>query len=113
MVDYAAGAVCLMAGRLRAALCAPRVEKLWEGSAPTKLRLVSDLQWEIARWPRRSPAAQRPHRSVPVGGFDSRRAPRPGAGWVPACTSGCIEPNLEPSPSRARHLHESKPLARA
>jgi hypothetical protein len=51
MVDYAAGAVCLMAGRLRAALCAPRVENLWPGSVPTKLRLVSDLQWKIAMAP--------------------------------------------------------------
>ena len=109
MVDYAAGAVCLMCRPPAGGSVRPARRETLGGIRPHEATsrqrpAVADrdgparghrsgLGPERGARPRfggdrDSPAAQRPHRSVPVGGFDSRRAPRPGPGWVPACTSG-------------------------
>ena len=55
--------------------------------------------------------------SARIGRFPSRDSTRActmtGSRVGPCLHERHIEPNLEPSPSRVRHLHESKPLVRA
>ena len=118
MVDYAAGAVCMMCrppaggyvrparretlGRIRPHEAASRQRPAVTERDGTARGHRSGHGPERGTRPRfggdrDSPAAQRP-RSFPVGGFDSRRAPRPEPGWVPACTSGSSSRTSSPRP---------------